>query len=260
MKLSLDLTKDINENAALCYERAKRAKEKAEGAKKALETTQKEVLALEREEQKPKQEKKVRVKRELEWFEKFHWFESSDGFLVYAGRDAQQNDLIYSRYLQENDLFFHADIQGAPATVVRNGKEAPEKTLLEAAQFAASYSSAWKVGAASVDVYAVEKSQLSKHASGGFVGKGGFAIAGERKWFKNTQLALVIGEGEKGVLAIPAREARTFKQAVKLIPGGKKEKGEIAKELAKRFALDANEILQILPSGNTRMSEREKGV
>jgi predicted ribosome quality control (RQC) complex YloA/Tae2 family protein len=33
------------------------------------------------------------------WFEKFLWFISSDGYMVIAGRDMQQNELIVKRHL-----------------------------------------------------------------------------------------------------------------------------------------------------------------
>jgi predicted ribosome quality control (RQC) complex YloA/Tae2 family protein len=34
------------------------------------------------------------------WFEKFVWFVSSDGVVVVAGRDAQQNEMLVRRYLR----------------------------------------------------------------------------------------------------------------------------------------------------------------
>ena len=82
-----------------------------------------------------------------------------------GGRNAQQNDIAFSRYMEDDDLFFHADIQGASAVILKNGKSASEEELQEAAQFAASFSKAWINGNAAVDVYAVEKKQLSKHAT-----------------------------------------------------------------------------------------------
>ena len=36
---------------------------------------------------------KIERVRKPYWFEKFHWFVSSDGYLVLAGRDAQQNEV-----------------------------------------------------------------------------------------------------------------------------------------------------------------------
>lgn len=34
------------------------------------------------------------------WFERFHWFVSSENYLVVSGKDAQQNELLVKRYLR----------------------------------------------------------------------------------------------------------------------------------------------------------------
>ena len=36
----------------------------------------------------------VSVARKALWFEKFHWFVTSENYLVISGRDAQQNEII----------------------------------------------------------------------------------------------------------------------------------------------------------------------
>jgi predicted ribosome quality control (RQC) complex YloA/Tae2 family protein len=47
-----------------------------------------------------KQEKAVlRPVRQLLWFEKFSWFISSDGYLVLGGKDAQQNEMLYKKWV-----------------------------------------------------------------------------------------------------------------------------------------------------------------
>lgn len=44
----------------------------------------------------------VTVIRKPAWFEKFYWFITTDGFVVVAGRDAQQNELLVKRYLRRH--------------------------------------------------------------------------------------------------------------------------------------------------------------
>jgi predicted ribosome quality control (RQC) complex YloA/Tae2 family protein len=47
------------------------------------------------------------VARKAYWFERFHWFITSENYLVLSGRDAQQNELLVKRYLRcvgEGDL------------------------------------------------------------------------------------------------------------------------------------------------------------
>jgi hypothetical protein len=40
------------------------------------------------------------VVRKPAWYERFHWFISSENYLVISGRDAQQNELIVKRYFR----------------------------------------------------------------------------------------------------------------------------------------------------------------
>ncbi len=251
MKLKLFINKSVQENAAYHYERAKEARKKAQGVEKAIEETKKEIRKAK---EKKKEEKKVRVKREKKWFEKFHWFYTSEGKLAIGGKNAQQNDIVYKKHMEDSDLFFHADIQGGSAVILKEGVNATEKEMLEAAQFAASFSNAWKNGNASVDVYAVKKEQLSKAAPGGFIPVGAFAITGERKWFRNTRLGLRIGIGEHGPEIVPERSARKLEKETYIVPSvSGKEKGDVAKTIAKNLGTDITEILEITPAGKSKI-------
>jgi len=250
MKLTLDWRKSARENLESHYAQSKELAKKAEGARKAMEETRREIEEARAQKEKADKEasKAPEMKRKKEWYEKYRWFFTSGGRLVVAGRDAKQNDLLVAKVMMDEDLFFHADIQGAPATILQDGKKASAQEKREAAQFAASHSSAWKTGAAGVDVYAVEKSQLSKHAQGGYVGAGGFAIAGEREWFRATQLGLAIGTKEGVVASLPLVHPEAAKLPYTLFIGTK-EKGAAAKELAKAISASADEIILALPSG-----------
>jgi predicted ribosome quality control (RQC) complex YloA/Tae2 family protein len=65
---------------------------------------------------------KARVQhvRKTFWFEKFYWFISSDGYLVIGGRDAQQNEMLFKRYMKKGDIYVHADLHGAPTCIIKN--------------------------------------------------------------------------------------------------------------------------------------------
>ena len=54
-----------------------------------------------------------------EWYEKFRWFTSSDGFLVVAGKDTVSNEVLVKKYATQEDAVFHAEISGAPFVVVK---------------------------------------------------------------------------------------------------------------------------------------------
>ena len=243
MKVKLFFNKSVHENAAYYYELAKKAREKIKGLQQAIEETKKEMLK--------KTEKKVRIKKQREWFEKFHYSSTSSGKLMIGGRNAQQNDILVSRYMEDDDLFFHADIQGGSVIILKGGATASEQELEEAAQFAACFSKAWQNANAAVDVYAVKKDQLSKHESGGYVPTGAFAIHGERKWFKGTKLALRIGLSDNQLIIAP--ENAKLQKSLILVPTKKgKEKGSLAKSLAKRYSVHPDDLLEILPNGKSK--------
>ncbi|MBS3068477.1 DUF814 domain-containing protein [Candidatus Micrarchaeota archaeon] len=260
MKLHLKITKSVHENAAIYYEEAKETREKIKGVEKAIEETKKELVAAEKDAAEKK--KQVKVKKEKKWHEKFHWFFTSSNKLAIGGKNAQQNDLLFAKHMESSDIFFHADIQGASAVFLKDGTNAEEQEMLEVAQFAACFSNAWKNANAAVDVYAVRKEQLAKHSHGGFIAAGGFAIAGERRWFRSTKLELKIGIGpsamgsEPILTILPAVSKKKLENEVLLIPSKTgKEKGELAKQLAKRFGVHPDELLQILPNGRSKIKQ-----
>src|SRR3989338_5080978 len=96
-RLVLDLAKGIEENAAVYFEKAKKIKKKIEGAEKALSENLKRLRDLESKKEKLTLEKSRQDKlkeRKREWYEKFRWFVSSEGFLVVGGRDATSNEVV----------------------------------------------------------------------------------------------------------------------------------------------------------------------
>jgi predicted ribosome quality control (RQC) complex YloA/Tae2 family protein len=206
LRFTLNLRKNIFENAAKYYDLSKKAKQKSKGASKALkislkkheELNQKLKLIIDVDKEKPKQIlvelEKTKIKSK-KWYEKFRWFRTSDDFLVVAGKDSVSNEVLIKKYTDPQDPVFHADITGAPFVVIKvNEKTASEKSLSETSEFAASLSRAWREGAGTADVYWVKPDQLSKSGpSGEYVPKGGFVVYGKRNWIRNVPLKLAIG-------------------------------------------------------------------
>lgn len=60
---------------------------------------------LQKEKESKEKSKDTRVaivkQRKIFWFEKFFWFISSERYLVIAGHDAIQNDILYRKYLRK---------------------------------------------------------------------------------------------------------------------------------------------------------------
>ncbi|MFH0713717.1 MAG: NFACT RNA binding domain-containing protein [Candidatus Micrarchaeota archaeon] len=231
MKITLDPRKSLLQNIALYREAAKKYRQKAVGAEKAILET---VASVEKQAQYSEQAHAT-AKKHNDWFNKFLHFKTASGSLVVAGRNAKQNDVVFAKHALPEEFFFHADIRGSPAVIVKN-PNATQEELQEAAQFTASFSSAWKREFGSVDVYALRVSQVSKHSHGGYIEQGAFVLAGERQWFKNTLVGLYLCLDEN-TLEFSLRPLVRGKTAlcVKLMPG-KSEKNALAKSIKAYFA------------------------
>ncbi|KAI2637655.1 fibronectin-binding protein A N-terminus-domain-containing protein [Hypomontagnella submonticulosa] len=146
-----------------------------------------------------KQEKPVlQPIRRQQWFEKFLWFISSDGYLVLGGKDAQQNEMLYRRYLKKGDVYVHADLHGAPSVVIKNSPSTPDapippSTLSQAGSLAVCASSAWD-SKAGMGAWWVNADQVSKSApTGEFLGTGSFMVRGKKNFLPPAQLILGLG-------------------------------------------------------------------
>jgi hypothetical protein len=254
MRIRLRIGKGVHENAAAYYEEAKEAREKKKGVEKAILETKTEMERAKKEQEaaERKRAEETKVARKKAWHEKFHFFLTSGGRLVVGGRSADQNDFLYKNHFEEKDLLFHADIQGGSACILKDGIGAQEGELLEAAQFAASFSNAWKNGNAAVDVYCVGRGQVSKHATGGFIAKGAFAITGERRWFRETELKVKAGMEEGVAILLPARCTRKLEKEIFLIPGTH-EKGEMVRKLSKMLGAHPDDVQNILQSSSRHL-------
>ncbi len=201
MEIEIELGKSVEENAGEHFEKAKKAKRKLKGAVEALEESRGKLVGLEKEEEKfieEEEKKAVKKEKKREWYEKFHWFVSSEGFLCIGGRDSTSNDIIVKKHAEKGDLVFHTDMPGSPFFVVKNGVEAGEETLKEAAQATASYSKAWKLGLGTAEVYGIGADQVKKELG---LPKGAFMIYGKRKYF-NPRLEYAIGLSEEEVVSL----------------------------------------------------------
>ncbi len=266
MEVELDLRKGVEENAALYFEKSKRSKRKLQGLLKAIRETENRSRKMQPKHAEKKQPAK---KKKLQWFQQFHWFKTSSGLLVIGGKSAKNNEVVVKKHLDREDLFLHADIQGAAACVIKAaGKEIPKQALKEAALFAAVHSKAWQQQLAAVDVYAVKAEQVSKKAgSGEALGTGAFMIYGKRHWFRKTPLQFAVGivrEKENFyVMAGPPTAIKKHSLVSFEIARGKRKKSEIAKTLLKAFeqkagknAVSLDEVSAALPGELLAIKER----
>ncbi len=264
MKIEIDLHKNLNENASIYFQKSKKNKKKLEGLKKAVKETEKRLSKMKENQTTEKKEVLIK-KRKKQWFEKFHWFYTSDNLLAIAGKDTKSNEEVIKKYMDKTDLYFHAEIHGSPHCLLKAiNNSSPETSMKETAEFVACFSKAWKTGISSVDVYSVLPEQVSKKAvSGESMKTGSFMIYGERNWFKKTPLNFAIGiKKEKEnfiVISGPFESVKKHSEILFKIRQGKDSKGVIGKKLKKLFEeklntiIDLDELISMLPSGESEI-------
>lgn len=227
-KAELFLNKTTEENANYYYEYAKKMKRKTEGAITEIEKRKEKISNLEEEispiysaeketatkdtdaeEDGTVEEMKAgsgdddkkEEKKRSRWYHKYRYFWSIEGLLVVAGKDDTTNEELIKKHVEPDDIVLHADIHGAPFVVIKQRRDKREKAedvtpqgVVEAAEFAASYSKAWQMGLGSVEVYWVKPDQVTKTTEPGqFLPKGSFVIRGQRNYLKSIKLRLGVG-------------------------------------------------------------------
>ena len=252
---SFNLRDSLFDNANRYYEHGKRAKEKSQGALSALQDSKRKLAKIEREltqaeelkSLKPAQIMEALSKRKLEmenkeWYEKFRWYISSDGFLVVAGKDTVSNEVLIKKHTIQEDVVFHAEITGSPFVVIKaEGRVISDQALREAGEFAASFSRAWRENLGTADVYWVKVDQLSKSGpSGESVPHGAFFVVGKRNWTRNVPLrvavGIVVGE-ETSFVGGPVESVKAKTKAYVVIVPGDSTGKDLLKQILKSLML-----------------------
>lgn len=286
--VTVEVDEDLEHNADRLYREAKAIEEKREGAIEALEDTKAELAALETDPAEPPtpessddvpwtERSSIPVRRPEHWYEQFRWFFTSDDVLVIGGRTAKQNEELINKYTEPTDRVMHSQAHGGPVTVIKASMpdepsrevEFSSTTLAEAAQFAVSYSSVWKDGRFSGDVYLVRPDQMTKTAeSGEYLSTGAFAVRGDREYFRNTPVGLSIGimcEPETRVIGGPSDPIEDQAAAAVTIEPGRYAASDTAKRLYRHFRdqfadegfvrriASPDQLQEFLPPGGSRI-------
>ena len=246
----VDPSKSLWENVQILHERLKKLKKKRERLLKLIEEEKKRISEGKKDTE--KKEIEIKKKRKRAWYESFRWMFTSKGNLVIGGRDARTNELIVRKYLQPGDLFFHADVIGAPSVILKEGEEASEEEIEEAAVFAAAYSRAWKMGLHRVPVFYVKADQVSlSPPSGEYRPRGGVIVKGKREWVEVNPILYLGFDGERFFVSAKPVEGVHFM----LLPGDKPRE-EVADEIVRKLNLPKEmkgELVPLLPPGNIEL-------
>ena len=247
-KINIDITQSLNYNLSILYQKAKRLKN----------------IDTEAITSKTKMIKRIKVKTENQWYSKFRHFITSNGRLTIIGKDVNQNESLIEKHVEKNDLIGHADVFGSPFGVIKadENNEINRKDMEEAAVMIASYSSAWRAGAANLDVYFVKPEQVTKTPpSGEYLKKGAFYIDGKRDYVKSAQLGIYISveirEEVADLKVAPYEPGTTFF----LIKPGNKKREEIIRKinraLSQKYSIQINEdyIDRLIPQGKSSIDK-----
>ncbi|XP_075782261.1 ribosome quality control complex subunit NEMF isoform X1 [Pelodiscus sinensis] len=191
--VDVDLSLSAYANAKKYYDHkrhaAKKTQKTVEAAEKAFKSAEKKTKQTLKEVQTVTTIQKA---RKVYWFEKFLWFISSENYLIIAGRDQQQNEMIVKRYLKSGDVYVHADLHGATSCVIKNpsGEPIPPRTLTEAGTMALCYSAAWDARIIT-SAWWVYHHQVSKTApTGEYLTTGSFMIRGKKNFLPPSYLMM----------------------------------------------------------------------
>jgi predicted ribosome quality control (RQC) complex YloA/Tae2 family protein len=268
-KATLDMRLSAQDNAAASYDQAKKMESKAEGAEAQVAKTRSQLTQMQAPVV-PQPTKAISSKiRKKKWYERYRWFLSSEGFLVLGGRDIKSNEQLAKRQMTANDVFFHASLHGAPYVIVKVPDQPPsEQTLIEAAQFAVAFSSAWHDGLSSGDAYWVNPEQVSfSPPTGEYLPPGGIMIYGTKNYIRGVPVEVSVGVMIEGEFAIPisgptSAVSTSTSYHVRIVPG-KTKKSQLVKEIAGHLARMAPEeiaplitripqedMMRVLPPGD----------
>ena len=273
----------IPKSSSLLFSRAKELERGAINIDKASEELRLRVEKLQNQTQKIHEKIQFSKLESKQWYERYRWFVTSDGYLVIGGRDASSNSAIIRKYMTENDIIFHAEIHGSPFFLVKNVNNQEKQNsgyVEETAQATISFSRAWKDGLSSGDAYWVFPNQVKKGApTGQFLPKGSFVIEGKRNFCRGIELKLSIGlvqiEKKYSIVCGPLNAVRKRSLVfASLLPGGtdqmnlaKRVKSEFVRaisefdqslaEYCKKISLD--EFIRMLPPGQSKIERAERG-
>ena len=254
-KILINKKKSLEANASSYFDKSKEMDRKAERTR--------EVIAS-KPVSKPK--KKIIKNKNIEWFERFRWFITTEGEIAVAGKDARTNEQVVKKYLKANDRYAHADIHGAPSVVVKNlnGVQPSEESMLEACHFSLSYSKAWGARVSGGHSYWVDNDKVSKTPNTGeFLAKGAFVIRGKRNWNRNLELNVAIGlisyDKNPKFMGGPISSVEKHSEKYVVFRPGFTERKVTIRKLSEAFNAESTDIEKLLPSGGFDLV-RSKGI
>jgi len=178
----------------------------------------------------------------------FRWFYTSNGKLVLAGKNAEQNEQIVKQTNRE-DTVLHTKSPGSPFCILQG--EVSDRDIREAAIFCACFSQGWKKRKKEMEVHIFSGEQIIKAND---MKTGTFGVVGKIKKM-SVFLELWIGLQKGKLRAVP--KSCLENPLIKIMPG-KIEKRKTAEAVRKildekfKISKTTEEIEQAMPAGGFR--------
>jgi len=268
-KIKINTKSPLQSIASVLFNEAKKQSGAITSIQSIKEKTEKK---LEKFESKTEAEKDLIVVTEIRkknWYERYRWFFTSDGYLTIGGRDAASNSAIVRKHLEKNDKIFHGDIFGSPFFIIKDAENAPDRSMNEIAHATVCFSRAWREGLYGVSAFWVHPEQVKKSApSGEFLPKGSFTIEGQRNFIKSETLRLAVGimpiNDDYVLTCGPPEPIKKNSLCYAIIEPNGSGMAEAAKKIQTEFSkmfedvtrkIHIDEFVRAIPAGTTQIVE-----
>ena len=273
-KIKINTNSPLQSIASVLFNQAKKQSGAINSIQTIKEKTEKKLKKFQSQTQSERDLVVVSEIRKKNWYERYRWFMTTDGFLTIGGRDAASNSAVIRKHLDKNDRIFHGDIFGSPFFILKDAVNAPDTTMNEIAAATVCFSRAWREGLYGVSAYWVHPDQVKKSApSGEFLPKGSFTIEGQRNFIKSETLKLAVGiiqlEEEDYVLTCgPPEPIKKNSICYAIIEPNGLEMAECAKKIRIEFLkifeditrkINIDEFVRALPAGKSQIKEISLG-
>ncbi|MEE8180938.1 MAG: ribosome rescue protein RqcH, partial [Nitrosopumilaceae archaeon] len=193
-KIKIDLKASLPSIASTLFNESKKQSSAISSIEKLKAKTEKEIEKLKNQSKQVKDSITISEVRKKNWYERYRWFFTSDGFLAIGGRDSSSNSAVIRKHLEKNDRVFHAEIFGSPFFILKNSSDSPPSSINEVANATVCFSRAWREAMYGTNAYWVNPEQVKKSApSGQYLPKGSFTIDGQRNFVRISSLKLAVG-------------------------------------------------------------------
>ncbi len=272
-KIKIKPTSPLQSIASVLFNEAKRQSGAIKSIEEIKTKTEKKLEKLQNQTETERNLSIVTEIRKKNWYERYRWFFTSDGFLVIGGRDAASNSAVVRKHLVKNDKIFHADIFGSPFFIIKDADNAPTLSMNEVAYATVCFSRAWREGLYGVSAYWVNPEQVKKSApSGEFLPKGSFTIEGQRNFIKAETLRLAVGiipQDDNYVLTCgPVEPIKKNSICYAIIEPDGSEMAAAAKKIRIEFSkledeitknISIDDFVRVLPAGKSQIKEVDFG-